>query len=504
MKSQYKIIFWPVVLFIVGTIVAILYVREQTSSLENEHRIQLQNFYNEAQKKQQEQIRKFYVDNKDMELENYYTLAKQSIEDLLESGISDAEAIEKAKAILSRLSYGQKEDSGEIDKSDGYFFLFDKEGTFHFHPRQPNLVGKNFLETVNEGEETDRKRSEQLKKIIEYAKANKKFVDYEWEKPSKEGQGYFPKRAYVELIEDLGLVLGTGTYTDDLETELEKFNETAAENIRKILTGFEETADKNISETTTKIFFGAAAFIVAMSLVLWSSLIRGKSLVDNKLAEVSRLIIKKQDDERNRISKDLHDSINPLLLANKMKIEVCTELFRQFVRGSGAVKSDDILEKLEASDAISAEAMVEVRRVINDLKPLPLETLGLEGAIRSFIDMHDINCGSLIEFNVSGEPRKLPSSTEYALLMVTRAAVNNAIKHSSATSISVDLIFNSRYTLLKISDDGDGIKTKLKDEGTGMGITNMKERIEAENGKFRLISSKKGTTVEAKVPYFMN
>jgi two-component system NarL family sensor kinase len=135
---------------------------------------------------------------------------------------------------------------------------------------------------------------------------------------------------------------------------------------------------------------------------------------------------------------------------------------------------------------------------------LPLETLGLEGAIRSFIDMHDSNCGLLIEFNVSGESRKLPSSTEYTLLMVTRAAINNAIKHSSATSISVDLIFNSRYTLLKISDDGDGIKTESKDEGTGMGITNMKERIEAENGKFRLISSKKGTTVEAKVPYFMN
>lgn len=311
MKSHYKIIVWPAVLFVVGTIIAILFVREQTSRLENEHSIQLQNFYNEAQKEQQEQIRKFYVDNKDMELENYYTLAKQSIEDLLESGISDAEAIEKAKTILSRLSYGQKADSGEIDKSDGYFFLFDKEGTFHFHPRQPNLVGKNFLETVNEGEEKDRKRGEQLKKIIESAKADKKFVDYEWEKPSKEGQGYFPKRAYVELIEDLGLVLGTGTYTDDLETELEELNETTAKNIRMILTGFEETADKNISETTTKIFFGAAGFIVVMSFVLWSSLIRGKSLVDNKLAEVSRLIIKKQDDERNRISKDLHDSINP-------------------------------------------------------------------------------------------------------------------------------------------------------------------------------------------------
>lgn len=423
-------------------------------------------YYRAALLEQQQRgsIEHAYRDGKDAELKNYSTLAEQSIAHLYASGRTDAATMNEAKTILASLNYGP----------DGYFFLFDLQGTFLMHPRQPELVGQNLWHL------RDANGDPAIQKLISRALEGGGLVDYTWQKPTNRNTVPVPKRAYVLVLKNWGWVLGTGVYLDDIDAALAELD---------------KQASRNIFDTMLWIVVISSLSIIAIvSGLMWS--IRGRSVVDAQLRALTHRIIRTQDDERYRIAKALHDSIRPMLAAIGMKIDVGINKLPGLTQQPTAAQS-----KFEEAIGLVDKTYIDLGRVIDGLRPINLDLLGLEGALRQCA--YDFDSDTMrVEFNALGEAKGLPPSAEEALTLVTREALANALKYSSAKRVRISLKSDAHRVTLTIHDDGHGFNVdRVKaDPIRGLGLRNMKERIEAEGGEFRLTSSSNGTTAIATIP----
>lgn len=413
------------------------------------------------EQQQRESIERAYRDSKDAELKNYSTLAEQSIAHLYGSGRTDTATLEEAKTILQSLNYGP----------DGYFFLFDLQGTFLMHPRQPELVGQNLWHL------RDTNGDPSIQKLISRALEGGGLVDYMWQKPTNNSDVPVPKRAYVLVLKNWGWVLGTGVYLDDIDVALAELD---------------KQASRNILDTMLWIIVISSLSVIAIiSGLMWS--IRGRSVVDAQLSALTQRIIKTQEDERSRIANALHDSIKPMLVATKMKIEVGIHRLNELSHQSIASP----ISFRQATEIVD-DTLLEINHIIHDIRPYNLESLGLESALR--LCAHHFDSNALpVEFNKSGETEGLAKSAEEALFRVAHEAIANAINHASAKQVSMRLEGDSYCVTLTIHDNGHGFKVNHvnADPNRGLGLRNMKERIEAEGGKFFLTSSPSGTTIIA-------
>lgn len=413
---------------------------------------------------QRESIERAYRDSKDAELKNYSTLAEQSIAHLYSSGRTDTATLEEAKTILQSLNYGP----------DGYFFLFDLQGTFLMHPRQPELVGQNLWHLRDTNDDPS------IQKLISRALEGGGLVDYMWQKPTNNSDVPVPKRAYVLVLKNWGWVLGTGVYLDDIDVALAELD---------------KQASRNILDTMLWIIVISSLSVIAIiSGLMWS--IRGRSVVDAQLSALTQRIIKSQEDERSRIANALHDSIKPMLVATKMKIEIGIHRLNEHTQQSMAPP----ISFRQATEMVD-DTLLEINQIIHGLRPYNLESLGLESALRLCVHHFDSNALP-VEFNKSGETEGLAKAAEEALFRVAHEAIANAINHASAKQVSMRLEGDSCYVTLKIHDNGHGFNVNHvnADPNRGLGLRNMKERIEAEGGKFFLTSSPSGTTIIATFP----
>ncbi|SFI17540.1 two-component system, NarL family, sensor kinase [Nitrosomonas sp. Nm34] len=420
------------------------------------------------EQQQRQSIEDAYKDSKDIELKNYSTLAEQSIAYLYGSGRADAATMDEAKMILRSLNYGP----------DGYFFLFDLQGNFLMHPRQPELVGQNLWDL------RDTNGDPSIQRLISRALEGGGLVDYMWQKPTNQNTVPVPKRAYVFVLENWGWVLGTGVYLDDINAALARLDKQASLNI-----------------FDTMLWITLISFLSVIALVLglmWN--IRGRSIVDAQLSALAQRIIKTQEAERTRIASLLHDSIKSMLLAIKMKIELGIYRLEELAQEHPQQLTDP---KNTFSEAVSLvdTTLVDMDGVIHDLLPYNLNALGLEGALRSCAHHFDSDAMQ-VEFDVLGMMIELPSAAQQALLLVAQEAIANAKKYSDAKRVSMQLENNLRDVTLVIHDNGHGfnIGHVNDDPKRGLGLRNMKERIEAESGILQLTSSSSGTSVIATIP----
>lgn len=420
------------------------------------------------EQQQRQSIERAYRDSKDAELKNYSTLAEQSIAHLYGSDQADAATMDEAKTILSSLNYGP----------DGYFFLFDLQGTFLMHPRQPELVGQNLWDL------RDINGDPSIQRLISRALEGGGLVDYMWQKPTNQSTVPVPKRAYVFVLENWGWVLGTGVYLDDINAALAKLD---------------KQASLNIFDTMLWITLISSLSVIALvSGLTWS--IRGRSIVDAQLSALTQRIIKTQEEERTRIAKLLHDSIKSMLFAIKMKIGVGIIQLDKLTQEHPQKLTDTQNTFKEAISLVDTTSM-DIDGVIHDLLPFDLTTLGLEGALR--LCAHHFDSDAMqVDFSTLGEKNDLPTTAEQALLLVAKEALANAKKYSSAQRVSIRLENNLRSVTLVIHDDGHGFDIDHVNNGSkrGLGLRNMQERIEAESGILQLTSSPSGTSVIATIP----
>lgn len=223
--------------------------------------------------------------------------------------------------------------------------------------------------------------------------------------------------------------------------------------------------------------------------------------IEEKLKEQrfrSILILEGQEEERRRISRDIHDGIGQLLTALKFKIEAI-DLAPDFPARE---------RKVAAARSMLNQVIREVRRVSFNLNPSALTDYGIVPVTKRFCS----EAGRLSDKQVAFENRtgfinRMDKKVETHLYRIIQEGVNNAIKYSQAQEIKVTFSHNSRYLNVDITDDGVGFEhaaRQLRPEpinGSGFGIFNMRERASFINGTLTIDSAPgRGTTVNIHIP----
>ncbi|MDM5154812.1 GAF domain-containing sensor histidine kinase [Bacillus sp. DX1.1] len=188
--------------------------------------------------------------------------------------------------------------------------------------------------------------------------------------------------------------------------------------------------------------------------------------------------------ERNRLARDLHDSVKQLLFSIMLT-----------ARGTADMTKDKELQDMLAYiGELSQEALQEMTLLIWQLRPEGLEK-GLAEAIRNYGKLLGIHVAIRIDGVIS-----IGDETEEMLWRVSQEALHNCKKHASCEMVSVDLKIENRVLKFQIADDGAGfVKEKVRD--SALGLKNMKERIELMEGKFQIQTNPGvGTKIEIQLP----
>src|SRR6478609_1414838 len=206
-------------------------------------------------------------------------------------------------------------------------------------------------------------------------------------------------------------------------------------------------------------------------------------------------IIEAQEEERKRLSREIHDGPAQMLANVMMRSELIDRIYRER-------SAKEAMEEIRDLRKMVRSALYEVRRIIYDLRPMALDDLGLIPTLRKYLDtIEDYNEGKpRITFISIGQEKRTASKLEVALFRLEQEAVTNALKHADATEIQVKIEFNNEHAILLVKDDGCGFNQEEKKENS-FGLIGMKERVDLLDGTISVHSKiNQGTLVMIKVP----
>ena len=204
-------------------------------------------------------------------------------------------------------------------------------------------------------------------------------------------------------------------------------------------------------------------------------------------------IIEAQEEERKRISREIHDGPAQMLANILLRADLVERTYRE---RSG----EEALVEMKNMRLMVRDSLQEVRRIIYDLRPMALDDLGLIPTIRKYLanveDYHQINI-SLSEQGIQG---RFDSKYEVALFRLIQESIQNAVKHGAPKNIHVNFRIEKNQIFLLIRDDGIGFDLESKKENS-FGLIGMRERVEMLDGEFSIKSQiGQGTTVYVKIP----
>jgi two-component system, NarL family, sensor kinase len=397
------------------------------------------------------------------ELQSYVNLARSSIAHVVRDGMPNALAQEQALTILRRLEFSH----------DGYFFVFDFDGNTLLYPRQPQLQGQNLMQMQ------DRRGQYPIQKLLAQARSGGGYVEYEWARPST-GR-VETKLGYVEPVAGWQWMIGTGTYVDEPEVARRRM---------------QEVTTQAVGDTLWRI--GTIAVLATLGVVAAALLINlnEQRKADTKLRAMAGQIVLSQEAERARVARELHDGVSQWLVSVKYVFESALERSRQKPNSDEALthQLDEGVERLR-------EVLGEVRRISHDLRPAVLDDLGLAGAMAHLASTWEQRSGVKVTLlNEVHDP--LPEAVSTALFRVAQEALGNVESHAHAGHVRLRLTRGINVQVLEVQDDGRGFNTdaQMRSPRAGLGLTNMRERIESLGGQFHISSTAVGTLLYAALP----
>jgi signal transduction histidine kinase len=198
-----------------------------------------------------------------------------------------------------------------------------------------------------------------------------------------------------------------------------------------------------------------------------------------ELARLSARMVEQHEEERRRLSRELHDETAQVFSAVKMELGV----LRDRMEPGQATRLDQVLALIDTG-------IRSIRNVTNDLRPSLLDDLGLLPALRSLVGDFSERSGIQTGLAVPAVMPPLSREAELALFRALQEALSNVLRHAHARSVDVGISVNPEGVLLQVSDDGRGLPAgvnaeRLELEGH-MGLAGMRERITALGGTVRL------------------
>jgi two-component system NarL family sensor kinase len=411
-----------------------------------------------------------YLASKEIELRHYVELATTAIEPLYDAGGDNArdDALLRTRAldVLEKMDFGK----------DGYFFVYDMHGRSLMHPREPDLVGRDLWAL------RDSQGVPTIQRLIAAASNGGGYVRYQWHRPST-GK-IASKLGYVVPLPRWGWMIGTGIYLDDVDTTLAHIDEGAAANIDRTMKWIDTIAVAGL------------AVIALCALVLNVTEYRS---ADAKLKRLAQQVVESQENERARLSRELHDGISQMMVSVKLLLE---SALARFERSDARVPAAEAA--LSTSLTRLGDTLREVRRISHALRPSMLDDLGVAAALEQLTRELGDESGIEIGFTQIAHTHAatLPDAVNTVLFRIAQEALTNIVRHAHASSAALALEISHDAVTLTIADNGRGFDVTHAFVGrrSGVGLRNMRERLEALGGWLSLISQTGHTLVTARVP----
>jgi signal transduction histidine kinase len=208
-------------------------------------------------------------------------------------------------------------------------------------------------------------------------------------------------------------------------------------------------------------------------------------------------VVQAQEEERGRISADLHDSVAQWLVATSYRIQ-------SFSQALSRNKDSKVHAELADMEDTLSRSVKELRRVVVGLRPPALDELGLAHALRQSLD--DLKADRIYcKFSLVGKPVRLPETTEIAVYRIVQEALTNIRKHAQASRVNLRLKFKDDGLSVEVRDNGKGFvpgQTLSSDRSVGqIGLLGMRQRAEMLGGEFSIKTHERvGTTIILNLP----
>ena len=223
------------------------------------------------------------------------------------------------------------------------------------------------------------------------------------------------------------------------------------------------------------------------------------NMVLEALDEASRQrasqIINAQEQERQRIARELHDETSQVLTSLLISLAVLEE----------SVETQEARERIADTRSLAHSTLRAIRNLSIDLRPSALDDLGLLPALRWYVKEYQKKCAIEVEFQATGLKQRLPAEMETALYRIVQECLTNTAKHANAHRVTIMLREDRERIFGSIVDDGRGFdyEALLKTPGQelGLGLAGMHERAVLLDGTLDIHSVPgQGTTIEVSIP----
>lgn len=242
--------------------------------------------------------------------------------------------------------------------------------------------------------------------------------------------------------------------------------------------------------------------LVSQVGVVFNFLSGGLRDLNSKIGELQQAqqmalsIIKAQEEERKRVAREIHDGPAQSMANIVMRAEFCLKLLD--------MNPDKVRDELVALQNLVRSSLMDVRKIIFDLRPMVLDDLGLAPAINRYLADYKEQYGLQIEFLFFGQQRRLDSSIEVALFRIIQETVSNIRKHARANSAVVKMELLRKRVNIHVKDDGRGFdldKVIADKNRDGYGLVGMRERVQLLEGEINITTAPgQGTSISISVP----
>jgi len=341
------------------------------------------------------------------------------------------------------------------------------------HPRQPELVGRNLWAL------SDASGSPTIQRLLAKAREGGGVIPYQWERPSTHRTEQ--KLGYVVPLERWGWMIGTGIYLDDVAAGTQKIKARASANITATLLGLAAVA----VIATLAVFAGGLALNISE-----------QRIADQQLKQLTQRLVSSQEEERARVSRELHDGLSQLLVSTKFRFELAQERLQE-----GRANPGKAAEAIDAGIAGLSEAISEIRRISHDLRPSLLDNLGLPAALEQLAEDFGHRTGIAVSAAIGPLPALTVGSATTSLFRVAQEALTNVERHAHETQVELTLDRDDDSLRLAIRDDGLGLAA-TGPLNKGIGLRNMRERVEHHGGSLKVEQGDDvgGTLLVARLP----
>lgn len=250
----------------------------------------------------------------------------------------------------------------------------------------------------------------------------------------------------------------------------------------------------------TAVFFGRQTGRILSFLVVGfviTSLVNAQRRQRQELASANQALIQHAGTleqlatsrERNRLSRELHDTVAHTLSGLTVQLEALQTAWRQMPAQAG-----EMVEKMLGA---TRNGLNETRRTLKNLRAAPLDELGLGFAIQAVAQDASSRKSTQLELEIDTRPLELPAEVGQMFYRVAQEALENMVKHAGAKHVSVKLTSQDGHVELIVADDGTGFDVREAKANEHYGLTLMKERAELIGARFHVDSKPgQGTTVK--------